>query len=94
MINPIGPSPEKWEPTQTPMYKLNFDGTSKGNPDSTGYGGVICNPEGKPMGIYWGYTGQTSNNVVELRCLMEGLRMVIQNSWTSLILEGDSQIIL
>lgn len=42
------------------------------------------------MGIYWGYIGQTYNNVVELKGLLEGLRMAVQNSWKPLIFEGDS----
>ena len=52
VINPIGPSPEKWEPPPAPLYKLNFNGASKGNPGLTGYRGVIRNQEAKPMGIY------------------------------------------
>lgn len=32
----------------------------------------------------------TSNNVAELRGLLEGLRMEVQHDWVPLILEGDS----
>lgn len=50
--NPTGIIPEIWEPPPTSMYKLNFDGASKGNPSRVGYGGAIRNSEGKLVGLY------------------------------------------
>lgn len=35
-----------------------------------------------------------SNNVAELRGLLEGFSMAIRHGWLPLILEGDSQVIL
>ena len=35
-----------------------------------------------------------SNNMVELRGLLEGLTMATKQGWLPLILEGDSQVIL
>lgn len=49
--NPIGPSPKQWEPPPAPLYKLNFDGASKGNPGLAGFWGAIRNQ--------WEYTGVT-----------------------------------
>lgn len=76
------------------MFKLNFDGASKGNPGLAGYGGAIRNSEGNPVGIYWGYIGLNSNNVADLRGLLEGLLMAVRNGWLAMILDGDSQGIL
>lgn len=81
-------------PPPVSQYKLNFDGASKGNPGPTGFGGAIRNSEGVPVGIYWGYIGLNSNNMAELRGLLEGLRMATSHGWMPLILEGDSQVIL
>lgn len=76
------------------MYKINFDRASKGNLGLTGFGGAIRNSEGQLVGLYWGYMGMNSNNVEELRGLLEGLTMATQQGWLPLILEGDSQVIL
>ena len=92
--NKIGLILDIWEPPLVSMYKLNFDGASKGNPSPTGYGGAIHNLEGWSVGLYQGYIGMNSNNVEELRGLLEGLTIAIQHGWLPLILEGDSQVIL
>ena len=85
---------EIWEPPSDSMYKLNFDRASKGNPDPAGYRGAIHNSKGQLVGLYWGYIGMNSNNVAELRGLLEGLTMAIQHGWLPLLLEVDSQVIL
>lgn len=85
---------ENWEPPLTSIYKLKFDGDSKGNPRLAGYGGAIRNSEGKPIGLCWGYIGLNSNNVAELRGLLEVLSMAFRKGWLPLILEEDDQVIL
>ena len=53
-VNPIqiGHNPKSWEPPPTNMYKLNFDGASKGNPRPVGFIGAICNNKGRIEGLY------------------------------------------
>ena len=47
------------------IFKLFFDGASKGNPRMVGGGGVIICPEGKiEMKYYWNI-GNDSNNMDE-----------------------------
>ena len=87
-------NPEAWEPPPANMFKLDFDGASKGNPGPTSFGGDIRNSTGCVIGLYWGYIGENTNNVEELKGLIVGLVMVITYGWFSIILEGDSQIIL
>ena len=76
------------------MFKLNFDGVSKGNLGLVGFRGAIQNSEGNMVGLCWGYIDKNSNNVAELKGLLAGLDMVAQHGWLPIILEGDSQIIL
>ena len=45
------------------MFKMNFDGASKGNPGLVGYGGAIRNVEGRIMKVFWGYIGENTNNI-------------------------------
>ena len=39
-------SPEVWDPPPNNMFKVNFDGASKGNLSPTGFRGAIRNAEG------------------------------------------------
>ena len=81
-----GHSPESWEPPPANMYKLNFDGASKGNPGPAGFGGAIHNSKGMVEGLFWGYLGNNSNNVTELHGLLAGLTMASQHGWFPIIL--------
>lgn len=46
------------------------------------------------VGFCWGYIGDNSNNVAELKGLLAGLAMVAQHGWLPIILERDSHIIM
>ena len=83
-----------WKPPPTRMFKMNFDGASKGNPGPVGYGGAIRNAKGKPLGVFWGYIGENTNNIVELKGLLAGLTRTRNHGWLPIILEGDSKLIL
>lgn len=76
------------------MFKLNFDRASKGNPGPTSFRGAIRNSEGKIVGLCWGYIGENTNNVAELKGLLVGIVLAIQHGWFPIILEGDSRLIL
>ena len=56
-------NPEAWEPPPSNMFKLNFDGASKGNPGLAGFGGAIRNSEGCMVGLHWGYIKENTNNI-------------------------------
>ena len=87
-------SQEIWDPPPYNMFKLNFNEASKGNLGLTGFRGAIHNSEGKIVGLCWGYIGENTNNVAELKRLIVGIDMAIQQGWIPIILEGDSRIIL
>ena len=76
------------------MFKLNFNGVAKGNSGPTGMGGVFRNAVGNILAMYWGFIGENTNNVVELKALLAGLNMAMTHGWFLVIIEGDSQIIL
>lgn len=76
------------------MFKLNFDGASKGNPGPARFGGAIRNSEDSMVGLYLGYIEENTNNVAELKGLHVGLAMEAFHWWFRIILEGDSQLIL
>ena len=66
-------SPDTWSPPPDGVYKLNFDGASKGNPGTFGFEGTIRNNVGKIMWILFGKIVHDSNNAAELEGLIEGI---------------------
>jgi ribonuclease HI/exonuclease III len=87
-------SPNTWTPPPTHYIKINFDGASRGNPGSAGYGAVIRDSCGAILSLDAGYIGETTNNVAELTGLLRGLQSAIDTGHQRIILEGDSQIII
>jgi ribonuclease HI len=75
-------------------YRLNFDGCSKGNPGLGGAGAVIykgydeiCNTS-----IFVG--NNVTNNYSEYSGLILGLQKAIDLNITTLLVQGDSQIVI
>lgn len=76
------------------FIKVNFDGASKGNPRTIGYGVVLRNSSGEILGLDAGFLGDTTNNVAELTGLLRGLQSTVDKGYQKIILEGDSQVII
>ena len=75
-------------------YKLFFDGASKGNPGLAGAGAVIYYKEKE---IWHGhkFTGENAtNNEAEYSGLILGLNKAIEQNIKSLLVNGDSLIII
>jgi hypothetical protein len=64
---------KNWTLPQTGFLKLNFDGTSKGNPGKVGAGGVIKDSGRKIIFLYSTSIGNTTNNAMEFGYLERGL---------------------
>eukprot|EP00253_Pinus_taeda_P007130 PITA_07130 len=84
----------KWQVPPKNSYKLNFDGASKGNPGTIGFGGIIRNHEGSLLQIYFGNIGWDTNNSAELEGLWQGLTLAWNLNLQPLVMEGDSQILI
>jgi hypothetical protein len=91
---PIQISPITWSPPSAHFIKINFDGASKGNPGTTGYGAVIKDSKGEILGLIAGFLGEKTNNVAELTGLLRGLQETMNKDHYKLVLEGDSQVII
>ena len=83
-------SPLHWEPPLDNVFKLNFDGASKGNPGKAGYGGAIKYHNGNITLLFYGSIGLESNNVVELEGMVVGLIITNKMNLLPLIMEGNS----
>ncbi|GLJ15328.1 hypothetical protein SUGI_0251370 [Cryptomeria japonica] len=90
----IGRKNVKWSPPPPGWKKINFDGASRGNLGLLGFGVVVRDEEGSFLGAICGPSGIVSNNVAEIATLEEGLKWVIANKHSKVVMEGDSEIIL
>jgi ribonuclease HI len=79
------------------MYKLYFDGASRGNPGFASYGGVIISNFGdnNEMITYAKVLPKgTSNNVAEYTGLLEGLKKAQELCIDDLEVYGDSKLVI
>ena len=83
-----------WCPPLQNSFKLNFDGASKGNPGSAGFGGIIRNHKGEYLLLFYGNIGWDTNNSAELEGLWQGLLLSQHYGFHPLEVEGDSQILI
>ena len=74
------------------VFKLNFDGASRGNPGPTGFGGLCRDSLGRINFVFLGAIGHDSNNSAELEGMIQGLQCLVRSNSFPAIIEGDSQI--
>jgi ribonuclease HI len=76
------------------MFKLYFDGASRGNPGPASYGGVIYKPDGDIFLTYKKTIGKQTNNVAEYMGLIVGLRHCIHKEIKNIAIFGDSNLVI
>eukprot|EP00253_Pinus_taeda_P014528 PITA_14528 len=84
----------KWNCLSEGSLKLNFDGASRGNPGTTGIGGVIRNQDGEIIHIYYRELGESTNNEMEFVALEHGLRILKNLQTSKVIVEGDLSLVI
>jgi len=76
------------------LFKLFFDGASKGNPGAVGGGGVIINPEEhKEITCSWSI-GFDTNNQAEAYGSLMGLKQIQTLMVNKALIFGDSRLII
>jgi hypothetical protein len=85
---------DEWIHPKEGFIKLNFDDASKGNIDLTGVGGVFRNHKGEVILVYVSNIGISMNNTLELAGLFRVIVIAKDHGFSSLSVEGDSQIII
>lgn len=78
----------------TDTLTLEFDGGSRGNPGPAGIGVVIRAADGTPLVTLGRFIGRATNNVAEYRALITALEQAKSLSAKSLIIRGDSELII
>ena len=83
----------KWDPLIRGWFKLNTDGSAKGNPDWADAGSLIRDHEGQWVKGFYTSLGHMSNIVAELWGLLESLNMAINLQITHLMIELDAKVV-
>ncbi|KAG9442213.1 hypothetical protein H6P81_018067 [Aristolochia fimbriata] len=87
-------APVGWRPPPSGCIKLNFDGSSQGNPSPAGFGGVFRDHEGTIFLTYAGPLGHEDSTVAEMTALLQGLRIFRSRLQGKLLVEGDSKNVI
>eukprot|EP00253_Pinus_taeda_P017486 PITA_17486 len=81
-----------WHPPLKGYLKCNIDGSSKGNPRTIGYGGVLRDEDGNIIFVFHCHLGITTNNMAELMALEHYLELLKQTYCSTVSVEADSEI--
>lgn len=69
-----------WKKLEFGWVKLNTDGCCKGNPCSSGGGGIIRDHNGNFRAAYAEHYGNCSNNMAEAKALFQGMKLYTAKS--------------
>ena len=84
----------QWLPPPTNWFKLNSNGSSLGNPDLAGGGGLISNKRVEWIKGYARAIGITTSVVAELWALRDGIRLCFALKLPAVIIELDSKLVV
>ena len=77
-----------------PDLTMYFDGGSRRNPGEAGCGYVVYDEHEEEVMHGYVYLGKTTNNVAEYNGLVSGLTHVSRLQFRSLLVRGDSQLVI
>lgn len=80
----------KWMMPRNGCVKLNLDGRSRGNPTSSGGGGIVRDSEAKMLIAYAIPFRNNSNNTFEAIALLAGIEWCSTNEIKNIEIESDS----
>lgn len=78
-----------WTSSALDWIKINIDGASIGNPESSSYGGIFINKHGDHLGSFVIPLGQANVFSVELNVIMYIIKIVSRGGWNKLWIECD-----
>ncbi|XP_073133701.1 uncharacterized protein [Henckelia pumila] len=82
----------RWLKPPPGFFKLNVDGSSKGNPGESSVGGLVRDSSGRTLGFFSEFIGPGSNVRAELWAVWRGVLFCSDHSLFPLWIETDSQI--
>ncbi|KAL0444924.1 UNVERIFIED_CONTAM: putative ribonuclease H protein [Sesamum latifolium] len=79
-----------WKKTNVGWVKLNIDRASRGNPGTSGAGGIVRNHMGQVLFAFTEPLGITNNIVAKLKALLRGLQLCTKKGFTRIWIELDA----
>lgn len=76
------------------MITAYFDGGARGNPGPAGWGAYIVDDQGTVLAELHGALGRATNNVAEYHGLIAALQWAVDHDAPSLLVRGDSQLLI
>ncbi|MCC7035014.1 MAG: ribonuclease HI family protein [Acidobacteria bacterium] len=76
------------------MITAYFDGGARGNPGPAGWGAYIVGDAGDVLAELHGALGHATNNVAEYHGLIAALQWAVDHGADSLLVRGDSQLLI
>lgn len=83
-----------WQPPPQGFFKVNINGSSKGNPGEVGFGGAIRDLEGHIKYIFHGHLEKGNNNIVELLALDQCMEIPGEANLQNVIIEANSELVV
>ncbi|XP_077239748.1 uncharacterized protein LOC143880655 [Tasmannia lanceolata] len=81
---------QAWVPPEEGSCKLNFDGSSLGNPGPAGIGGVLRDDKGEVIWSFAGPIGIADSNEAEVPAAHQGIKLLEVEYLNNVVVEGDS----
>ncbi|KAM3248033.1 hypothetical protein P3L10_009801 [Capsicum annuum] len=80
-----------WEKPMLGFLNLDINSCSKGNPGSFGGRGLLRDHIGSYIFAFADLYDQISNNVVEIKAILQGMKMCLEDNYLNIVVESDSQ---
>ncbi|KAK0601291.1 hypothetical protein LWI29_022842 [Acer saccharum] len=84
-----------WCPPSIGVLKFNVDGSSCGNPGSSGIGGILRNSNGDILCLFSSFIGYGSSVEAELQAILKACQLCVSDRCptdVSIIIESDSAV--
>ena len=79
--------------TGSPRIVVHIDGASRGNPGPAAYGIVVDAADGSKLAGFSRYLGKATNNVAEYQGLLAALEYALQNGYSRVQVQTDSELL-
>ncbi|XP_077242381.1 uncharacterized protein LOC143882877 [Tasmannia lanceolata] len=85
---------QRWEAPPEGYLKINFDGSSLGNPGPAGIGGLAKNSAGVVSWAFAGPIGRSHSSGAEVKAAFQGIKRLSRDMFDKVIVEGDSSNVI
>ena len=87
-------SSQRRPPDETTCYLLQFDGGANPNPGPASSGAILYSPDRRPIVERGVFHQRATNNMAEYGGLITGLQLCLTHKVRSVVIEGDSQLVV